>query len=148
MELVYRLDEIETASEKILNFLNGHKVLTFSGEMGAGKTTLIHALCRKLGVSDVLSSPTFSIINEYVSDRGPIFHIDLYRCKNMDEVIGAGVEDCVYSGNICLVEWPSRAERLFDGLALRIRITEMDDKARKLVVIEKNEEPEGSESGV
>ena len=138
MELVYRLDEIESAAEKILDLANGHKVLTFSGEMGAGKTTLIHALCRRLGVTGVLSSPTFSIINEYVSDHGPVFHIDLYRCKNIDEVIGAGVEDCVYSGSICMVEWPSRAESLFDNLALRIRIAEVDDKTRKVIVKEEN----------
>lgn len=138
MELVYRLDDIDSAAEKILDLINGHKVLTFSGEMGAGKTTFIHALCRALGVTGVLSSPTFSIINEYVSENGPVFHIDLYRCKNIDEVIGAGVEDCVYSGNICLVEWPSRAESLFDDLALRIGIAEVDGQTRKLVVKEKN----------
>jgi tRNA threonylcarbamoyladenosine biosynthesis protein TsaE len=136
MELVYRLDEIENAAEKVLELANGHKVLTFSGEMGAGKTTLIHALCRKLGVSGVLSSPTFSIINEYISARGPVFHIDLYRCKSVGEVVGAGVEDCLYSGNICMVEWPSKAESLFDDLALRIRVAEIDGKTRKLVVNE------------
>jgi tRNA threonylcarbamoyladenosine biosynthesis protein TsaE len=138
MELVYRLDEIENAAEKVLELLNGHKVLTFSGEMGAGKTTLIHALCRKLGVTGALSSPTFSIINEYMSGRGSVFHIDLYRCKNIDEVIGAGVEDCLYSGNICMVEWPSKAERLFDDSALRIGIAEIDNETRKLIVKREN----------
>jgi tRNA threonylcarbamoyladenosine biosynthesis protein TsaE len=140
MELVYRLDEIENAAGKVLELVNGHRVLTFSGEMGAGKTTLIHALCRGLGVTGVLSSPTFSIVNEYISDRGPVFHIDLYRCKNIGEVIGAGVEDCLYSGNICMVEWPSRADSLFDELALRVAITEIDNKTRKLVVNPKLEE--------
>ena len=145
MEVVYRLDEIENAADKVLALINGHKVFAFSGEMGAGKTTLIHAICRKLGVEGVLSSPTFSIINEYASKNGSIFHIDLYRCKSIDEVIGAGVEDCLYSGNVCMVEWPSKAESIFDGSAVKISITEVDDKTRRLVVDEVKDEKRGQD---
>lgn len=134
MELVYRMEDINSAAEAIRQSAKESKVMTFSGDMGSGKTTLIHALCHQLGVTGTLSSPTFSIINEYISDNRPVYHIDLYRCKNEEEAIRAGVEDCLYSGNTCLVEWPSRAENLFPPDTIRISIHEIDDRTRKITV--------------
>ncbi len=90
-----------------------HKVFAVHGEMGAGKTTFIHALCEVKGVSGVIGSPSYSIINQYDYPGGKIFHIDLYRLKDEEEAFRAGVEDALYSGEICLVEWPEKAPALF-----------------------------------
>lgn len=134
MELEYRLENIDRAADKIYNAINGRNIMTFDGEMGAGKTTFIQALCRRMGVKGVMGSPTFSIINEYEAERGPVYHIDLYRCKDHDEAVRAGVEDCLYSGWTCLVEWPSRAPSLFPDETIRIGITEIDGRTRRITV--------------
>jgi tRNA threonylcarbamoyladenosine biosynthesis protein TsaE len=133
MELVYRIDDIDAAARKVWDKVNGRQVMAFSGEMGAGKTTFINAFCRQLGVEGT-TSPTFSIINEYQSSRGTIYHIDLYRCRSEEEVIRAGVEECLYSGNICLVEWPSRAEGIFPSDTIRVSINEVDELTRKITI--------------
>jgi tRNA threonylcarbamoyladenosine biosynthesis protein TsaE len=134
MELVYRIKDIDSAAGQLLTEINAKKVITFSGDMGAGKTTLIQALCRRLGVKGRMGSPTFSIINEYESNSVPVFHIDLYRCANEDEAIRAGVEDCIYSGYICMVEWPEKAPSLFPDDTIRVRINELDDGSRSISV--------------
>lgn len=104
--------------------------------MGAGKTTLIAALCRYKGVQDAVASPTFSIISEYAyAEEGEtkrIFHIDLYRLNSMEEVLQAGVEDCVYSGEICFVEWPEKAPCLFDDEAVHVFIQPTTPTTRKV----------------
>jgi tRNA threonylcarbamoyladenosine biosynthesis protein TsaE len=87
-----------------------------------------------MGVEVGMGSPTFSIINEYETKKGPVFHIDLYRCKDEEEAIRAGVEDCIYSGSICLVEWPSKAPSLFPEETIRIGIAEIDGNTRKITV--------------
>lgn len=134
MVIIYSLEDIDNAAADLLRQVKGNKVLAFSGEMGAGKTTFIHALCRQMGVKGTPSSPTFSIINEYESGAGIIYHIDLYRCKSAEEAVRAGVEDCLYSGYTCLVEWPSRAEGIFPAGTLRIVIAGADDHARKIMI--------------
>ncbi|MBO9570788.1 MAG: tRNA (adenosine(37)-N6)-threonylcarbamoyltransferase complex ATPase subunit type 1 TsaE [Chitinophagaceae bacterium] len=134
MELVYKVDDIQQTAQTLWNKLKEARVFAFTGQMGAGKTTLIQAICREIGVKGTLSSPTFSIINEYQSPEGPIYHIDLYRCKNEDEVIRAGVEDCLYSGNICFIEWPSIAEAIFPKETVGITITETGNNTRKINV--------------
>ena len=134
MELVYELERIDEAANAIYNAVKGRDIITFSGEMGAGKTTFIQALCRRIGVKGVMGSPTFSIINEYESKDGPVYHIDLYRCRDEEEAIRAGVGDCLYSGCTCLVEWPSKAPSLFPEETIRINITEIDDHTRKITV--------------
>ena len=108
------------------------KIFCFSGQLGAGKTTFIHALCEAKKVQDTVSSPTFSIINEYAYPGGRIYHIDLYRIKDEDEAIRAGVEDCLYSGDICLVEWPERAIGIFPPESLRLQIETVDKSHRKI----------------
>lgn len=134
MELIYRLEKINEAAADVLKEIGVRSIITFNGEMGAGKTTFIHALCRQMGVSETMGSPTFSIINEYEGAKGPVFHIDLYRCKNEDEAIRAGVEDCIYSGCVCLVEWPSKAPSLFPEETIQVSIAETVDKTRKITV--------------
>jgi tRNA threonylcarbamoyladenosine biosynthesis protein TsaE len=103
------------------------KVFAFHGEMGAGKTTIIEALCRSKGVRDVMGSPTFSIINEYVyPENGQeklIYHMDLYRLKDEQEIIQAGVEDCIYSNEICFIEWPEKAPHLLDDSVVHVYIS-------------------------
>lgn len=133
MEVNFTLDKIKEAAAKLLSASAGHKVLAFHGEMGAGKTTFIHALCEVMEVKDVISSPTFSIINQYKTVGGQtIYHMDLYRMKDESEAINAGVEDCLFSGNTCLVEWPERAPGIFPDDTLHIAITYVDDNTRKL----------------
>jgi tRNA threonylcarbamoyladenosine biosynthesis protein TsaE len=135
MEVNFLLNEIEVTAKKLLAQTGGYKVLAFHGEMGAGKTTFIHALCEAMDVTDVVTSPTFSIINEYKTKEGKsVYHMDLYRIKDENEAITAGVEDCLYSGNICLVEWPEKAAGIFPDDTLHIYITSVDEKTRKLKI--------------
>ena len=117
------------------------KIYAFQGKMGAGKTSFIRALCAAKNVEETVGSPTFSIINEYSSPTGIIYHLDLYRLKDEEEAIRAGVEDCLYSGEICLVEWPDRAPGIFPKDALGVFLEMLDLNTRKLQVpsvIEKN----------
>ena len=110
------------------------KIYAFQGKMGAGKTSFIRALCAAKNVEETVGSPTFSIINEYSSPTGTIYHLDLYRLKDEEEAIRAGVEDCLYSGEICLVEWPDRAPRIFPKDALGVFLEMLDPNTRKLEV--------------
>ena len=103
--------------------------------MGAGKTTFIHELCAVKGVIDPVGSPTFSIINEYRYPGGKIFHIDLYRLKDEEEALRAGVEDVLYSGDLCLVEWPARAPGIFPPGTIGLQITAIDRDIREIIVI-------------
>ena len=133
MEVNFSLKEIETAAKKLLAQTGGYKVFAFHGDMGAGKTTFIHALCDAMNIADVVTSPTFSIINQYQTREGQtIYHLDLYRIKDENEAINAGVEDCLYSGSICLVEWPEKAPGIFPDDTLHVTITSVDDNTRKL----------------
>jgi tRNA threonylcarbamoyladenosine biosynthesis protein TsaE len=137
MELKFSLDNIKEIATKFWKMTGNTKVFAFHGEMGAGKTTFIHALCDVKGVTDAVTSPTFSIINEYsYSENGKekkIFHLDLYRLKDEEEAIRAGIEDCLYSDNICLVEWPDRASEVFPKDTLHVYIRVVDEKNRKLL---------------
>jgi tRNA threonylcarbamoyladenosine biosynthesis protein TsaE len=101
--------------------------------MGSGKTSFIRALCGVKNVKETVGSPTFSIINEYSSGTDTIYHLDLYRLKDEEEAIRAGVEDCLYSGEICLVEWPDRAAGIFPDDAMGILLETMNENTRKIV---------------
>ncbi len=94
-----------TASE-LLNYAAGYKVWLFEGSMGAGKTSLIKAVCAQLGVQDNVTSPTFSLVNEYRAASGPVYHFDFYRVADLEEALAAGVEELFYSGHFCFIEWP------------------------------------------
>ena len=114
MEVIFKVENIQEAAAKFLSHIDINNVFAFYGEMGAGKTTFIHALCDAMGVKGKVSSPTFSIINQYTTVQNKtIYHLDLYRLKDETEAINAGVEDCLYSGNTCFVEWPEKALSIF-----------------------------------
>lgn len=135
MEIVFELSEIEKGALQFLNATKEYKIIAFSGELGAGKTTFINALCKHLYVEDNVTSPTYSIIQEYNSVDGKvIYHMDLYRIKNTAEAINAGVEDCLNSGNTCLVEWPENAVEVFSLPTVYVQIEIIDNITRKLII--------------
>jgi tRNA threonylcarbamoyladenosine biosynthesis protein TsaE len=135
MEFSFTLDSISEAAQNLWQQVGASRVLAFHGDMGAGKTTLIHALCVAQGVKDVVGSPTFSIINEYrTMDGQPIFHMDLYRLKNEAEAVQAGVEDALYSDAICLVEWPDRAPGIFPPGTVHVYLQIIDSASRQLKI--------------
>lgn len=133
MELTFSMADIKETAEKLFEAAKDKKVWAFHGQMGAGKTTFIHYLCEYLGVTSAISSPTYSIINEYESAiAGKIYHMDWYRMKDEEEAIQAGVEDCLYSGNLCLIEWPERAEGLLPLDAIHIEIEILNEMKRRV----------------
>lgn len=135
MEICFDFNEIEKTAKKFLNLTSGYKVLAFSGDLGAGKTSFISAVCRVLWVQDTVTSPTYSIIQEYkTSDNKTIFHIDLYRIKNKHEAMDAGVEDCLLSNDICMVEWPEKAPEIFPDKTIYTEIKILSDTKRKLII--------------
>ncbi|MBK7788365.1 MAG: tRNA (adenosine(37)-N6)-threonylcarbamoyltransferase complex ATPase subunit type 1 TsaE [Saprospiraceae bacterium] len=105
-EIIYGLDEIEGLAQKAIEYINKYKLALFLGEVGSGKTTLIRQICGIMGVQDEVSSPTFSLVNEYMSSRGVVYHMDLYRLNTEREAFEAGVMEYIDSGEICLIEWP------------------------------------------
>lgn len=138
MEWIFSLDNINKVAKECWQATNGKTVFAFHGQMGAGKTTFIHALCAIKEVKDIVGSPTFSIINEYQficeGTKKALFHIDLYRLKDEEEAIRAGVEDVIYSGNTCLVEWPEKVPSIFPDTTVHIYIELVDDKTRRLKI--------------
>lgn len=128
----YTISEIHKAIEFITPYLQSHKVVLFDGPMGAGKTTLISALCKSLGSTDDLSSPTFSIVNEYQSNVGVIYHFDFYRLKSIEEAFDFGLEEYLYSGNYCFLEWSEKVEALLPDSPLKISIEIIDEQTRLL----------------
>lgn len=125
------ISDLPAASSQILSFLKNHKIVAFYGSMGVGKTTLINALCKTLGVDDIINSPTFSIVNQYDTNDGmTIYHFDFYRINKIEEAFDFGYEDYFYSGNYCFIEWPEKIEALLPADALKIYMTELEDGSR------------------
>lgn len=118
----FTLDTIEQAAAKVVSLNQHSKVFLMDGQMGAGKTTLIKEICKTLGSTDNFSSPTFSIVNEYNYPDGKIFHFDLYRIKNMEELMDLGFDEYVYSDNYCFIEWPELAEGFLKDNFVKIKI--------------------------
>ena len=119
-------DDLPKVSEAILDARGTRTVLIFRGEMGAGKTTLIRALCDAMGVADTVSSPTFALVNEYHDRDGmSIFHFDFYRINRIEEAFDLGYEEYFYGGGLCLVEWPEKIESLLpeDAMTIQIEVT-------------------------
>jgi len=133
MEWIYTLPEIDDMARVFWGSCPDKKIYAFKGNMGAGKTSFIRALCSAKNVKETVGSPTFSIINEYSFDGGLIYHLDLYRLKNEEESIHAGVEDCLYSGEICLVEWPDRAPGIFPDDSFGVLLETINEYTRKIV---------------
>ena len=132
----YELKEIKQAAHKTFELSNGKKVWAIHGEIGAGKTTFIHALCENLGVTSTIGSPTYSIINEYESDAGIVYHMDWFRLKDDEEALQAGVEDSILSGSLCLIEWPEKAISLLPQNCFHINISVIDEETRNITIID------------
>ena len=136
------IEHIREAAREFINQIGYRRVFAFYGKMGAGKTTFVKAICEELGVEDVITSPTFAIINEYSTNvqRSTfnvqrIFHFDFYRIKKLEEVYDMGYEDYFYSGALCFIEWPELIEDILPEDAVRVSIEEQADGSR-LVTIE------------
>jgi len=133
MTLQFSLEDIKQVAAQVFQTAGQRRVWALHGQMGAGKTTFIHALCENLGVTSAIGSPTYAIINEYQSPVvGTIYHMDWYRLKDEEEALQAGVEDAIISGNLCLIEWPERAEGLLPENVFTITIAPIDTALRSI----------------
>lgn len=132
MELkINHIDDINEVARQFVDQMGDHKIFAFYGKMGAGKTTFIKAMCEELGVTDVINSPTFAIVNEYMDGKGEsIYHFDFYRIKRVEEVYDIGFDEYIYSGNLCLMEWPELIEQLLPEETMRVDIMENPDGTR------------------
>jgi tRNA threonylcarbamoyladenosine biosynthesis protein TsaE len=131
------VNDLGKAAKELLSFCGETKVITFSGNLGAGKTTFIKAICRELGVTDLVSSPTFSIINEYRSKENiPVYHFDFYRLKTTHEAEDTGCADYFFSNNYCFIEWPAIVERLLPDEYVQVEIT-VDNDTRTIYATHK-----------
>ena len=126
---IENLDNIRAAAREFIQNMGDAHVFAFYGKMGAGKTTFVKAICEELGVKDVITSPTFAIINEYEGDE-TIYHFDFYRIKKLEEVYDMGYEDYFYSGALCFIEWPELIEEILPDDAVRVSIIEQQDGSR------------------
>lgn len=133
---IQSLDHIHEAALEFIAAMGDNTVFALYGKMGAGKTTFVKALCQELGVEDVVTSPTFAVINEYRSDIAGelIYHFDFYRIKKLEEVYDMGYEDYFYSGALCFIEWPELVEELLPGNTVKVTIEELEDGSRKLTM--------------
>jgi len=130
---VKSIDGIVEAAKAFVDAMGEKRVFAFYGKMGVGKTTFIKAVCEEMGVEDVINSPTFAIVNEYVDGRGePVYHFDFYRIKKEQEVLDIGYEDYVYSGNVCFMEWPELIEGLLPADVVKVNIEEDEDGGRAI----------------
>lgn len=126
--------ELPLVAAKLLEIWSHRRVFAFDGEMGAGKTTFIKVLCECLGVQQVTNSPTFAIVNEYVTGNDDsIYHFDFYRITSINEAYQIGFEDYLYSGNYCFIEWPDKVDELLDENVVHVKIEVCDDDSRKFV---------------
>ncbi|MCH8904158.1 MAG: tRNA (adenosine(37)-N6)-threonylcarbamoyltransferase complex ATPase subunit type 1 TsaE [Bacteroidetes bacterium] len=132
--------KLSEVSSYILENYNEDRIFAISGEMGAGKTTLVKDLCRTLGVEINMSSPTFALVNEYYyfpensAENTPVYHLDFYRISNIKEALDAGFEHYIYSGNYCFIEWPEKVESLLEDIAIRIKIEESGNQERNITI--------------
>jgi len=133
MEYSYNLSEIDSIAQQIIN-QNPEKVILFHGEMGTGKTTFIKALAKVLGVEKATSSPTFSLVNEYEAKEGLVYHFDVYRLKNEQEAFDFGIEDYLYSGNWCFIEWAEKIPNLIPENHSVITLSMLENGNRKIIL--------------
>ena len=139
--IIHSIDELEEVVQQLLTFAKDRKILLFYGEIGAGKTTLIQRFCRYFNVEEYVTSPTFSLVNEYTfkskkdQSQQLIHHLDLYRLKNINEAIDIGIEDYLYDDFYCLIEWPEIVEPLLPENVVKIKIELLDNSSRKIIFL-------------
>ena len=131
MEINYTLNDVDTVAKQLINNVTA-KTLLFYGDMGVGKTTLIKSIIENLGSLDNVTSPTFSIVNEYQTENELIYHFDFYRINDIEEAYNFGIEDYLYSNNWCLIEWPERLQSILPKEADRIELVLNSDNSRSL----------------
>ncbi|MDT3403462.1 tRNA (adenosine(37)-N6)-threonylcarbamoyltransferase complex ATPase subunit type 1 TsaE [Mucilaginibacter terrae] len=128
--IISSITELSAAAQSLINFAGSQKILLFYGNMGAGKTTFIKELCAQLGVEEPVTSPTFSIVNEYIGSSNNVYHFDFYRLKNQEEALDMGYEEYFYSDNYCLIEWPEKIPDLLPLHYIKVSIEAREDKSR------------------
>ncbi len=133
--LLNNLSDIDTVAKKFVKEIGDRNVFAFYGQIGAGKTTFIKAICNVLGVTETITSPTFAIVNEYrKKDGNPIFHFDFYRIKNIEEAYDFGYEDYFYSGDLCFIEWPELVEPLLPENVVKVQIVVEENEQRAILI--------------
>ena len=139
---IKNIEQIRAAAREFVNKIDDRRIFAFYGNMGAGKTTFIKAVCEELGISDVITSPTFAIVNEYEMPSSPavstlhlpssVYHFDFYRIRRLEEVYDMGYEDYFYSGALCFIEWPELIEDLLPADAVKVTIQVLPDGSRNI----------------
>jgi len=129
------LDQIHQTARQFIQAMDGKTIFAFYGSMGAGKTSFIKAICEELGVTDIITSPTFAIVNEYaLPDGDSVYHFDFYRINKTEEAFDLGYEEYFYSGRYCFIEWPEKIESLLPEDCTMVRIEEMEDGKRVISI--------------
>ena len=129
------LSDLPKVAELVLESLNGRNVVAFFAPMGAGKTTLISTLMEALGSEDIVTSPTFALVNQYyTAEREPVYHFDFYRINSINEAFDMGYEEYFYSGDLCLVEWPEKVEQLLPDDTMVVKIEILDESTRRFTI--------------
>ena len=132
---IENLNKIDVAAKSFVEKMGDKKVFAFNGNMGVGKTTFINAVCKMMGVTQIVNSPTFSIVNEYETASGNIiYHFDCYRLKDKNEALDFGADDYLYSGNLCFIEWPEIIESLLPDDCVSVNIDVLPDETRKVTI--------------
>ncbi|MCO4292815.1 tRNA (adenosine(37)-N6)-threonylcarbamoyltransferase complex ATPase subunit type 1 TsaE [Solitalea sp. MAHUQ-68] len=129
------IDLLPNAAKQLISFANSDRVIIFNGDLGAGKTTFIKDICKELGVDEIVSSPTFSLVNQYDGNEFIVYHFDFYRLKNEMEAFDMGYEEYFYSGNYCFVEWPSKIPNLLPEQYTEVIIKEQENGVRNIQFI-------------
>jgi tRNA threonylcarbamoyladenosine biosynthesis protein TsaE len=129
------LGDLHKVADLVLSSLEGRNVVAFFAPMGAGKTTLISAIMEQTGSEDIVTSPTFALVNQYyTAEREPVYHFDFYRINSINEAFDMGYEEYFYSGDLCLVEWPEKVEQLLPEDTMVVKIEILDEKSRRFLI--------------
>ena len=131
---VNNLNELTSAAKGLMENFPDERVFAFYGKMGAGKTTFIKSICEFMGIKDPVTSPTFSIVNEYNTSKGVVYHFDFYRIRNQEEAFDIGFDEYLYSGNYCFIEWPEKIDMLLPERFVNVKIEEVSSNVRSINV--------------